>query len=206
MIIRASALGEIMASPKKGETISAGAKTFIRKEFIRDLFGFREHISSPAMEKGITCEQDAIDLYNTVYFTDWQKNTDRVTNEWITGECDIFTGTSVIDMKCSWSLTTFPVFHAEAENSGYEWQLRAYMMLWNVDRAELAYCMVSTPEHLIRWEDPTIHNVDHIDPVKRITRLFYERDAEKEQAIIDRVKACREYYNQIAAEYAAQTR
>ena len=42
--------------------------------------------------------------------------------------------------------------------------------------------------------------------MKRVTRLFYERDAEKEQAIIERVQLCRDYYNQLADEYAAQTR
>ena len=196
MIIRAPALGELMAPAKKAGELSAGAKTFVRKEFCRDMLGFREDISSPAMEKGITCVQDSTDLYNTVYFTNWQKNTDRIKNEWITGECDIFTGDTVIDIKSSWSLTTFPLLASMGENSGYEWQLRAV----------LAYCMVSTPEHLIRWEDPGIHAVDHIDPVKRVTRLFYERDAEKEQAIIERVQLCRDYYNQLADEYAAQTR
>lgn len=101
MIIRASALGEVMAPAKKAGELSAGAKTFVRKEFCRDMLGFREDISSPAMEKGITCEQDSIDLYNTVHFTNWQKNTDRIKNEWITGECDIFTGDTVIDIKSS---------------------------------------------------------------------------------------------------------
>lgn len=206
MIIRASALGEVMAPAKKAGELSAGAKTFVRKEFCRDVLGFREDISSPAMEKGITCEQDSIELYNTVHFTNWQKNTDRIKNEWITGECDIFTGDTVIDIKSSWSLTTFPLLASMGENSGYEWQLRAYMMLWDCHSAVLAYCMVSTPEHLIRWEDPSIHAVDHIDPVKRVTRLFYERDAEKEKAIIERVQLCRDYYSQLADEYAAQTR
>ena len=112
----------------------------------------------------------------------------------------------MIDIKSSWSLTTFPLLASMGENSGYEWQLRAYMMLWDCPSAALAYCMVSTPEHLIRWEDPSIHAVDHIDPVKRVTRLFYKRDAEKEQAIIERVQLCRDYYNQLADEYAAQTR
>jgi len=206
MIIRASALGEVMAPAKKAGELSAGAKTFVMKEFRRNLFGFREQVSTKEMEKGLFCEQAAIDLYNTVFFTDCTKNTKRITNDHITGECDIFTGDTVIDLKCSWSMTSFPVFHRDAQDSGYEWQLRAYMMLLDCPKAVLAYCMVSTPEHLIRWEDPSIHAVDHIDPVKRVTRLFYERDAEKEQAIIERVQLCRDYYNQLADEYAAQTR
>ena len=129
MIIRASALGEIRAPAKKAGELSAGAKTFVRKEVSRAVRGVRADIGSPAMEKGITCEQDSIELYNTVHFTNWQKNTDRIKNDWITGECDIFTGDTVIDIKSSWSLTTFPLLASMGENSGYEWQLRAYMML-----------------------------------------------------------------------------
>ena len=206
LTIRASALGEIMTPGKKAGELSAGAKTFVRKEFRRNLLGFREEVTSKEMEKGIRCEQDSIDLYNTVYFTDWQKNTDRVTNDYVTGECDIFTGSVVIDIKTVWSLASFPVLASDAENTGYEWQLRAYMWLWDCDEAILAYCAVNTPDDLMRWEGPSAHIVDHIDPVKRVTRLFYKRDAAKEEQIAERVTACRDYYNQIAAEYAAQTR
>lgn len=201
--IRSSQLGLVMTPAKKAGELSAGAKTWIKQQFKRDMFNYDDSPDSKYMEKGVLCEADSISLYNDVFFTDWQKNTDRLENDWITGECDIFTGSTIIDLKTSWSLATFPVFPDDAENLLYEWQLRAYMMLWDANESELAYCMVDTPEHLIGYDDISLHQVSHIDPTKRITRLFFKRDAEKESEIIRRVTACREYYEQLAEQYAA---
>ena len=136
--IRASSLGKIMTDPKGSETLSVGAKTYIAKLAKEFVYGYEETITSKYMDKGIIMEDASIALYNSVNFTGYQKNTERKTNDWITGECDIFTGKQIIDIKTSWSLSTFPVTKAQAEDKDYEWQLRAYMMLWNVDKAQLA--------------------------------------------------------------------
>ena len=79
-----------------------------------------------------------VNLGFTPKYICWENLTDRIKNDWITGECDIFTGDTVIDIKSSWSLTTFPLLASMGENSGYEWQLRAYMMLWDCPSAALA--------------------------------------------------------------------
>lgn len=202
MIIRASALGEIMAPAKKAGELSAGAKTFIKKAFKEELFGFRDVPTSKYMEKGTMVEQDAIGLYNDVHFTDHVKNTERRQHEGIlTGECDIFTGDSVIDIKSCWSLATFPIWPDEAANTGYEWQLRAYMLLWDCPRAELAYCMVTTPEHLRKWENPDMHIVDHIPEHMRITKLAFVRDAALETQMIERIRLALAYFDQLKEDY-----
>lgn len=202
MIIRASALGEIMAPAKKAGELSAGAKTFIKKAFKEELFGFRDVPTSKYMEKGTLVEQDAIGLYNDVHFTDHVKNTERRQHEGIlTGECDIFTGDSVIDIKSCWSLATFPIWPDEAANTGYEWQLRAYMLLWDCPRAELAYCMVTTPEHLRKWENPDMHIVDHIPEHMRITKLAFVRDAALETQMIERIRLALAYFDQLKEDY-----
>lgn len=202
MIIRASALGEIMAPAKKAGELSAGAKTFIKKAFKEELFGFRDVLTSKYVEKGTLVEQDAIDLYNEVHFTDYAKNTERRQYEGIlTGECDIYPGNKVIDIKSSWSLATFPIWPDEAANTGYEWQLRAYMLLWDCELAELAYCMVTTPEHLRKWENPDMHIVDHIPEHMRITKLSFERDAALETQMIERIRMALAYFDQLKEEY-----
>jgi hypothetical protein len=151
------------------------------------------------MEKGILVEQASIDLRNDVFFTDYQKNTERRENDWLTGECDIFTGSGIIDIKSSWSLATFPATRAkalkDAEKAGYDWQLRGYMMLWNVDLAEVNYCIVNTPDELVGYEDPALHYVDHIDPSLRVTRVFFERDPALEAKIKEKVEAARLYFD-----------
>lgn len=202
--VRASSLGKLMTAPKgKDADISVGAKTFVREQFKQDLFLYEPRVFSKYLEKGLRCEQDSIDLYNEVFFADLQKNTVRIDNEWLTGECDILTPSSVIDIKTVWSLDTFPIFPDDAREPLYEWQLRAYMMLFDVDEAVLAYCLVDTPLDLIGYEDQHLHIVGHIAPERRITRLFFKRDAEKEAEIIRRVTACREYYEILAEQYAA---
>lgn len=186
---RASSLGEIMTDPKgKDEVLSVGAKTAITKMAKELVYGYDEEISSKYMEKGILVEDQSIALYNEVFFTNHKKNTVRLTNKWITGECDISTPSKIIDIKSSWSLATFPAIAANGADKGYEWQCRAYMWLWNVDEAEVAYCLVNTPDELIGYEQQELHYVDHITPELRITRVHYKRDKALEEKIATRVE------------------
>lgn len=202
---RASSLSDLMTDAKeKGEPLSKGAKTALEcmaKEYV---YGFHEVISGKYMDKGIIVEDESIALYNSVFFTDYKKNTERRTNEWITGECDIFTGSKIIDIKSSWSLATFPATSAAGIDKGYEWQLRAYMMLWNVDEAEIAYCIVNTPDELIKYEQEELHYVDHIDEALRVTIVPYQRDRELEDKIKFKVEAARKYLESLVVQIRAQ--
>lgn len=198
LIFRASSLADIMTEPKsKSETLSVGAKTAITKMAKEAVYGYDERITSKPMTKGIQCEDQSIELLNSVLFASHAKNTERKTNEWITGECDIFTGSKIIDIKSSWSLATFPALAEDGENKTYTWQLAAYMWLWDVDSAAIAYCLVSTPEELIGYEDRQLHIVDHIAPELRVTLLHQERDKAMEAKIMEKVEAGREYYRQV---------
>jgi hypothetical protein len=207
--IRCSSLGKIMTEPKsKSEKLSVGAKTYIEelaKEFV---YGFQRVITSKEMEKGTLVENHSIQLINDVFFTNYTKNTERRENEWLTGECDIYVpGVKIIDVKSPWSLATFPATVFAGHDKDYEWQLRGYCMLWDVPLGEINYAMVNTPDELIRFEDPSVHYVDHIDPSLRITRVPYTRDRSLEEKIKEKVEAAREYFTQItemiALEHAA---
>jgi hypothetical protein len=113
----------------------------------------------------------------------------------MTGECDIVTVSSIIDIKTSWSLDTFPELPEEIDSKDYEWQGRAYMYLYDKPEFELVYCMVSTwDEFLTQYDDKALHKVDHIDPAKRITSMLFERDLELEQQMIERCQLATEYY------------
>lgn len=200
---RASALSEIMTDPKsKDEVLSVGAKTAVMKLAKELVYGYDEQISSKYMEKGILVEDQAIALYNEVFFTSHQKNIARMSNMWITGECDIFTPEKIIDIKSSWSLATFPVTAEAGKDKGYEWQGRAYMWLWDVDQFEVAYCLVNTPDELIGYEQPDLHYVDHINPELRVTRVQYTRDKALEDKIKQRVEAANEYLTAMVRQIA----
>ena len=184
-----------MTDPKKkDEVLSVGAVTAVTqlaKEFV---YGYDQKVSSKYMDKGLQVEDRSIALLNEVMFTNFTKNTERKTNDWITGECDIFTGTKIHDIKSSWSLQTFPVLASQGEDKTYEWQGRAYMMLWDVDEFEIDYCLVNTPDYLIGYEDPLIHVVEHIAPELRVTRVVYKRDKELEDKIKIKVEAAQRLY------------
>lgn len=203
--IRASSLGLIMTAPKdKTQILSVGAKTYIKslaKEFV---YGFEENITSKYMDKGIQVEDKSIALYNRVFGTNYVKNTVRKTNAWLTGECDVDTGAKIIDVKSPWSLATFPCFKEDAHDKDYEWQLRAYMMLWDYQKAELSYCMVSTPDELIRYEQIDLHYVDAIDESLRVTTIEYSRDLDMEELIKVKCNAAQLYFNELIEQIASE--
>ena len=204
ILFRASALSAIMTDGKGKDELSVGAKTYVTKLAKEFVYGYDERITSKYMDKGIRVEDASIDLYNAVKLTSYAKNTERRENAWITGEADIVATHKIIDIKSSWSLATFPVLAEQGEDKGYEWQLRAYMMLWDKPYAEIAYCLVSTPDDLIGWEAPSLHQVDHINRELRVTLVPYERDLVLEEKIKVKVDAARLYYEQIVREIANQ--
>lgn len=207
MKIRSSQLGKIMTNPTKkemenGEVLSKGAKTYLRQIAKERFFKYQSEIDSKYLDKGNQSEPDSIALYNAVNFSSFKKNTDRKSNDFLTGECDIETKSSIIDVKSCWSLETFPATIDEAMQkqnaSMYEWQGRAYMMLYDKDFFDLAYTIVSTPIELLKdWDNHSIHLVDHIAPEHRLTVVRYKRDKSIEDDIKAKCVSAIEYVNEV---------
>lgn len=201
--IRSSSLGLIMTAPKdKTQILSVGAKTYIKSLAKGFVYGFEETVTSKYMEKGLLVEDESIALYNRVFRTNYIKNKERKTNDWVTGECDIDTGEKIIDAKSCWSLATFPCLKEDAYDKDYEWQLRAYMMLWEREKAELSYLMVSTPDELIRYEQIDLHYVDAIDESLRVTTVEFSRDRDLEELIKVKCNAAQLYFNALVDQIA----
>ena len=198
MKIRCSSLGKIMTMPRtKKDTLSATAKSYIKDIAKQDFYNYYTDFSNKYTTKGIEVEDTSIDLYNAVHFTNYEKNKERLNNEFLTGECDINAPDRIIDIKSSWSLETFPALQEDAFNKDYEWQIRGYMMLYNKPFGEIAYCMVSTPDELLNdWDNNDIHNVDHIEPSHRITVVHFTRELDKEILIEQQCKYAIEYYKE----------
>ena len=183
------------ASRTKSEVLSETTKSYIRAVAKQDFYGYNVELNNKYINKGNLQENDSIALLNTVHFSNYSKNTERLNNEWLTGEADIVLDDQIIDIKTSWSLETFPATSEEGINKDYEWQLRAYMMLYDKNYASLVYCMVTTDPNLLNeWENLSLHQVDHIAPEKRITTLSFERDLDLEVLIKIQLHHCTEYY------------
>lgn len=206
MLFRCSSVGRLMSEPKlKSEVLSVSAKTYIRELAAQSLFGVDFEVSSRQMEKGIDCEGDSIALFNAVFGRNLVKNTERRTDEYLTGESDLPDVDEVVDIKTAWSIATFPLSEediASTQRTIYDWQLRSYMRLWDKPRARLAYCLVNTPERLIGYEPQSLHFVDYIPQHMRVTTWVLERDAAKEAAMIEKVKHARDYYAEVIEEFA----
>jgi len=209
--IRCSALGKIMGEPrsKSDGPLTQSAKTYIRELASQEIFGVDFEVSSKAIEKGIECEQDSIDLFNRVFGRDLKKNDERRTDDFLTGESDLPDVDEVVDIKTPWSIATFPLCRDDVTDAVlrlYDWQLVGYMRLWNKPRARLAYCLVDTPERLIGYEPIQLHAVSHIPPHLRVTSWVMHRDAAKEALMIEKIKAARAYYAEVLAEFDASHR
>lgn len=179
--------------------ISESTKTWLKDKVKAEFFEYKTELNSPPILKGIDYEFLSIELLNELLFQNYEKNEERKTNDWLTGECDIATDDEIIDVKSSWSLETFPVFQEDAEDAvkkaGYDWQLRAYMMLWDKPKASVRYCMISTPEHLLKdWDNRDVHRVDHIAANFRVTTVTIERDKDIEAKMLERYEVANKYY------------
>ena len=114
----------------------------------------------------------------------------------MTGTADIVGEDYIRDTKLSWSKKTFPLFEEDAGNPMYEWQLRAYMMLYNKELAYLDYCLIQTNPALIpKWESSSLHDVNDLPLKMRVTTLCYQRDLGIESMIIEKVEQCRMEWN-----------
>lgn len=187
------------SSRTKGEALSQTAKSYIIQKAKEDFFEYRSELNNKYITKGLAQEQDSINLLNLVRLEDYKKNEERVENEWLTGCCDIITDTSIIDIKTSWSLDTFPATTYELKDlSDYEWQGRAYMWLYDMPSFELCYVMVTTaPEIMGEYENGALHYVDHIAPEKRITSITFARDKEIEIQMAERLILATEFYKEV---------
>lgn len=177
------------------KSLSEGAKTFLVDLAKQGVYGYQEEITSKYLTKGIVCEQQSIDLYNAVNFTSLQKNAERREDGLLTGECDLIVpGAFGVDVKTSWSLATFPVLVEDCDTNDYEYQARGYMRLWDVPEWRIAFCLVSTPDDLVGYEQPELHSVDHIPENMKVTEIVYKRDMAIEEKIVAKCKAAQSFY------------
>lgn len=142
-------LNKYIAKREAPPVLSVGAKSEIKKVWLRFEKEFIEEIKSKYTNKGLQSEEDAIKLLSFVDDVMYTKNEKRITKGNLTGECDIVKGDMIQDVKCSWNPEKFM-------NAGmttlYEWQLRAYMYLYDKPKAMLRYCLVDCPPEVYNDE------------------------------------------------------
>jgi hypothetical protein len=212
---RCSSLGKIFTNPRsKSETLSETTKTYLEEWMVEKKFGIRKDISSKYLEKGLQMEDTAIQEYSKLFNVSATKNDEWFENDYITGTPDIILDNKIVDIKCSFSAFTFPMFEKELPNKDYRYQLQGYMYLTGKTEAEIAYFLLNSPDSIIiseakkilytealgqEWLDIIIeevreaHSYEHI-PINERCKVFkIERDDSIISEIKDRVENCRGY-------------
>lgn len=174
LIFRCHTLGELMGARGLGKT---GQKRAI-KTYIENTDNRYKDVKSKYLDKGLLNELGAIELVNSVYGTNFVKNETRLTNDYITGECDVEDEHEIDDIKCSWDRFTFEESRLDDD---YEWQLRGYMELYDKPKARVIYCLTDAPDHIILKElERTANNFDGDLPdqiaIRIIINMIYDID------------------------------
>lgn len=140
------------AAKEAGE-LSKTTQSYLREVYRERKYNRRKEFESKYIEKGKVQEEAAITLYTRFKKEMFFKNEERVNNEFITGEYDLISKNAKkgIDIKCSWSLFTFP-FADDKLTDNYVWQNHGYMYLSGAEKWITAFCLVNAPANLIEQE------------------------------------------------------
>lgn len=164
-LIRSSSVGYLMTEPltkadKEAGLLSKTAKSHLIEIYIREKYGRRKDVQTKQMRKGVEVEDDAIELLAQSLGRPLGKNTERFTNDFITGHPDVLdlteSGLKVWDVKSSYDLFTFLGNIPDKLNSQYYWQLQSYMWLTGATESCIAYCLINTPLGIIEQEKKSL--------------------------------------------------
>ena len=172
---------ELISKRDSPITLGDGARTLIEESIDEQVYNYRTSFSTREMTKGTDVEDESIEVYNRIFFTDYRKMEEgddhfALSFLYASGHPDIVDCESrkVIDIKSSWSKKTFPT--RPPTNPAYEWQVKMYLYMltkktgkhW--EDGEIAYILTTTPEELMPdHEDDSLHYMDSLDDMLRAT-------------------------------------
>ena len=142
----------------KDNSLPLTMRSELRKIFRMEKYNRNFPMSNKYIVKGLAQEEEAITNYQNFrnqkgIRTLFSKNTERINNEFFSGEPDLGQmGVPILeweegfDTKCSWGLDTFP-FAEDKLDFVYETQNQIYMDLTGAKKWTTAYCLVNIHEH-----------------------------------------------------------
>lgn len=216
-LCRCSALGKVVSKSGK---LTQTTMTFLDEVFISEIYGTKKEAYGKALDKGIACEEDGFKMLNDVFYRGRfvAKVKEPKENEFIKGTPDTIIDGCVTDIKNALDLFTF----GKAEMSwDYEWQVKGYMFLYNLQKGRLFYCLNNMPEHMVleeqrkmfytqkKWatfeapeylnacdELASAHNYDNMPLEHKFKFWDLERSVNDDNSIIASVINARHYLNE----------
>jgi len=163
--------------------LPVGAKSLIESYVDSVVYDYKDTFDSKEVAKGRDVEDQAIELYNRVFFTDHKKMTEfdeyyELSHNSVVGHPDVVDKENLMvkDAKSSWSKKTFPKTPEKADNSTYTWQVKTYLYMlrgmtgmdWR--KGEVFHSLVTTPEELVpEYEHDSLHFADNLADNLRVT-------------------------------------
>jgi len=172
---------ELIAKRDAPITLGIGARTLIEESIDELVYEYKTSFSTREMTKGTDVEDESIEIYNRIFFTDYRKMEEfddhfSLNFLFASGHPDIVDceRLKVIDIKSSWSKKTFP--KRPPNNPAYEWQVKMYLYMLSKKTGkhwgdgEIAYVLTTTPEELMpEHEDDSLHYMDGLNDHLRAT-------------------------------------
>lgn len=208
---------------KDNITLSDTCKTYLMQSYVLSKYNRVREITTKQMVKGTISEEDSILLFSALEGKIYNKNTERLGNDFISGTPDLFDTddilncNEIIDIKSCWDIFTFLSNVQAPEKDMYYWQLQGYMALTGAKIGTIAYCLVNTPESIIEGEkyqllmkmdvvtedDPSYKKelqlllanryFDDIPMSERLLTFSIERNDADIERLYKRVEKCREF-------------
>jgi len=196
---------ELIAKRDAPIELPVGAKSYIEELVDQEIYKYSPSFSSKETEKGTKVEDESIEIYNRLFFTNHSKLVEsdeyyELEDEFTTGHPDIDSKElkKVIDIKSSFTKKTFPKFAKDGKNSNYEWQVKNSLRMLKWTHGEIAYVLTNTPEELLNdWDEPSLHYMDDLEDRLRVTIVPIELTEDDIKFMEGRLKAAQKY----ASEY-----
>lgn len=181
LLFRCSGVGALLSEPKAkadkdAGNLSATAKTLVESMWLERTYGYREFINNEYMDKGLSMEQDSMELVQSVLGGKFRvKNREKFSNDYVIGTPDIILSDCIEDIKTSWSLRTY--FEAEPTTL-YKIQAQCYMDLKGIDSYRLIYALIpNTTQMIINEQERLVYkfgknyeNEDYIEQCQQIQK------------------------------------
>ncbi len=132
-------------------------------EYLMDEYSFRttgkfsvtKELDVEYFQRGKLGEEDAITLLSRVDKVFYRKNTERVYNDFLSGEPDIYHGESIMtatrieDIKNTWDYPIFLKKINKGLDNGNEDQVAGYMDITGAGEGNISFTLVNMPESII---------------------------------------------------------
>lgn len=182
--------------------LSETCKKHLIEVYVFHKFGREKEFTNRYIKKGLATEEDAITLYSRVKGQFYKKNADRITNDFLTGEPDLFEGEDIreakviIDTKSCWDLFTFNnIKYIDKVNTDYVWQGNGYCDLTGASLFKLAYCLVDLPltslvdmKRRLAWDMGVAdvdNDEDYLEACEKLDKAFMYEDIPMEKRVYE---------------------